>query len=198
MAVGHGGLYHSQSPEAFFLQAPGVKVVIPRSPIQAKGLLLASIRDPNPVLFFEPKILYRSAVEQVPVTDFELPLSSAEVLQEGSDLTIISYGPPIYTIETALGTLKSPPPDLEKLIPKSLRGLSVEVIDLRCIVPYDIETVVKSVNKTGRCIIVHEAGKTGGVGSELSAEIQERCFTRLEAPVCRVTGWESVVPSPLS
>jgi 2-oxoisovalerate dehydrogenase E1 component beta subunit len=191
MAVGHGGLYHSQSVEAFFMQAPGVKVVIPRSPIQAKGLLLASIRDPNPTLFLEPKILYRSAVELVPVDDFQLPLGSAEVLKEGKDLTIISYGPPLYTIETALSLLRSPTPDIAPLIPHDLRNLSVEVIDLRCIQPYDIETLVQSINKTGRCIIVHEAGKTGGVGGELAAEIQERCFTRLEAPIMRITGWDT-------
>ncbi|KAK4704076.1 peptidylprolyl isomerase domain and WD repeat-containing protein 1, partial [Phenoliferia sp. Uapishka_3] len=110
--------------------------------------LPAAIRDPNPVIFFEPKVLYRSAVEQVPVGDFQLPLSSAEVLREGSDLTIVSWGPPLYTIETALHLLQSPSEDLEGLVLKSLRGLSVELIDLRTIIPYDIETVVKSVNKT--------------------------------------------------
>ncbi|GAA6051160.1 hypothetical protein JCM3770_002568 [Rhodotorula araucariae] len=190
-AVGHGGLYHSQSPEAYFLQASGVKVVVPRSPIQAKGLLLSAIRDPNPVLFLEPKILYRSAVEQVPTADYELPLASAEVLREGADLTIISYGPPLYTIETALHHLKHPSEELAALIPQSLRDLSVELIDLRTIVPYDIETVVKSVNKTGRCMIVHEAPQSGSVASELSAEIQQRCFLRLEAPVKRLTGWDT-------
>ncbi|GAA5863897.1 hypothetical protein JCM1840_005812 [Sporobolomyces johnsonii] len=190
-AVGHGGLYHSQSPEAYFLQASGLKVVVPRSPIQAKGLLLSAIRDPNPVLFLEPKILYRSSVEQVPTCDYELPLSSAEILQEGKDLTIVSYGPPLYTIEGALHHLKHPSVDLERLIPQELRGLSVEVIDLRTIVPYDIDTVVKSVNKTGRCLIVHEAPQTGGMGSELAAEIQQRCFLRLEAPVKRLTGWDT-------
>ncbi|SCZ97348.1 BZ3500_MvSof-1268-A1-R1_Chr4-2g07154 [Microbotryum saponariae] len=191
MAVGHGGLYHSQSPEAYFLQAAGLKVVIPRSPIQAKGLLLSAIRDPNPVIFFEPKILYRSCVEQVPVSDYQLPLSSAEILQEGSDLTIVSYGPPLYTIEGALHLLANPSEDIQNLVPRDLRGLKVELIDLRTIMPYDIETVVNSVNKTGRCIVVHEAGKMGGVGSELAAEIQQRCFLRLEAPVQRVTGWDT-------
>ncbi|KAK4053787.1 hypothetical protein OIV83_001443 [Microbotryomycetes sp. JL201] len=186
-AVGHGGLYHSQSPEAYFLQASGIKVVVPRSPIQAKGLLLSAIRDPNPVLFLEPKILYRSAVEQVPTADYQLPLSSAEVLREGSDLTIISYGPPLYTIEGALHLLQNPTEDIAHLIPQDMRNLKVELIDLRTI----IETVVKSVNKTGRCLIVHEAVKTGGVGSELAAEIQERCFLRLEAPVQRITGWDT-------
>ncbi|GAA6016493.1 hypothetical protein JCM10207_002816 [Rhodosporidiobolus poonsookiae] len=190
-AVGHGGLYHSQSPEAYFMQASGLKVVVPRSPIQAKGLLLSAIRDPNPVLFLEPKILYRSAVEQVPVSDFELPLGRAEVLREGTDLTIVGYGPPLYTIEGALHMLKHPSPELEKLVPKDLRNLSVELIDLRTIVPYDIETVVQSVSKTGRCLIVHEAPQTGSVASELAAEVQQRCFLRLEAPVKRLTGWDT-------
>ncbi|KAJ8295520.1 2-oxoisovalerate dehydrogenase subunit beta, mitochondrial [Rhodotorula toruloides] len=190
-AVGHGGLYHSQSPEAFFLQASGLKIVVPRSPIQAKGLLLSAVRDPNPVLFLEPKILYRSAVEQVPTTDYELPLGQAEVLQEGKDLTIVSYGPPLYTVETALHHLRQPDEDLEKLVPRDLRGLSVELIDLRTIMPYDIETIVKSVNKTGRLMIVHEAPLAGSVASELAAEVQQRCFLRLEAPVKRLTGWDT-------
>lgn len=223
------------------------QVVVPRSPIQAKGLLLGTIFDSLCVLtfadppdfrsrhsrskprrefsprgamssahlsspsqlFLEPKILYRSAVEQVPTGDYQLPLSSAEVLQEGTDLTIVSYGPPLYTIEGALHLLKNPTEDIQSLIPEDLRHLSVELIDLRTIAPYDvspapswsksgadcavpqIETVVKSVNKTGRCIVVHEASKTGGVGSELAAEVQERCFLRLEAPVGRITGWDT-------
>lgn len=116
-------------------------MVVPRSPIQAKGLLLASIRDPNPVVFLEPKNLYRASVEQVPVGDYQLPLSSAEILQEGSDVTIVSYGPPLYTIESALHLLKEPTEDIEKLVPKSLRGLKVELIDLRTIVPYDVSSL---------------------------------------------------------
>ncbi|KAI5479548.1 2-oxoisovalerate dehydrogenase E1 component, beta subunit [Pseudohyphozyma bogoriensis] len=193
-AVGHGGLYHSQSPEGYFQQASGLKVVVPRSPVQAKGLLLASIRDPNPVLVLEPKILYRSAIEQVPTDDYQLPLCSAEVLQTGSDLTIVSWGPPLYTIETALHMLAQPDETISKLVPKDLRGLSVEVIDLRTVIPADVETVVRSVSKTGRCIVVHEAARTGGVGGELAAEVQERCFLRLEAPVLRVTGWDTPFP----
>lgn len=162
----------------------------------------------------------------MPTGDYQLPLSSAEILQEGSDLTIVSYGPPLYTIEGALHLLKNPTEDIKALIPEDVRNLSVELIDLRTIAPYDvscwilircvhrvdvpallwesasantqltsfsrqIETVVKSVNKTGRCIVVHEAVKTGGVGSELAAEIQERCFLRLESPVQRITGWDT-------
>ncbi|KAI8454831.1 thiamine diphosphate-binding protein [Phakopsora pachyrhizi] len=194
MAVGHGALYHSQSPEAYFHHAAGIKIVIPRSPSQAKGLLLASIRDPNPILFLEPKALYRSSVEYVPTTDYTLDLSKAEVLQTGTDLTIISYGTSIYTCEGALSLLSSPPEEIEELVPGSMRDLRVELIDLRTISPFDEETIVNSVNKTGRCIIVHEAAKNGGVGAEIAARIQEKCFTRLEAPVQRVCGWDTPFP----
>ncbi|OCB86717.1 pyruvate dehydrogenase [Sanghuangporus baumii] len=165
-------------------------IVIPRSPIQAKGLLLSSIRDPNPVLFMEPKILYRSAVEQVPIDDYELPLSSAEVLQSGSDLTLLSWGTPLYHCEAALHLLSTPPDSLSPLIPSSLRKTSVELIDLRTILPWDVESIEESVKKTGRLVIVHEASVTGGVGAEIAAEIQKRCFLRLEAPVKRVAAWD--------
>lgn len=195
MAVGHGGLYHSQSPEGFFLGASGIKIVIPRSPIQCKGLLLASIRDPNPVLFMEPKILYRSAVEQVPIDDFNIPLSRAETLMPGSDLTLLTWGTPVYHCESAISLLRSPPPTLEPLVPPSLRSATVELIDLRTILPWDIETIVESVKRTRRLVIVHEAGMTGGVGAEIAAEVQKRAFLRLEAPIRRITGWD--VPAAL-
>ncbi|KAG8855564.1 hypothetical protein FRB91_001985 [Serendipita sp. 411] len=195
MSVGHGGLYHSQSPEGFFLGASGIKIVVPRSPIQAKGLLLASIRDPNPVIFMEPKILYRSSVEQVPISDFTLPLSKIETLVPGSDLTLLTYGTPLYTCETALSMLSSPPPSLDNdtIVPKDVRKAKIELIDLRTILPWDVEGVVESVNRTGRLVIVHEAGQIGGVGAEIAAEIQKRCFLRLEAPVKRVCGWDTPV-----
>jgi len=193
MSVGHGGLYHSQSPEGFFLGAAGLKVVVPRGPIQAKGLLLSSIRDPNPVVFLEPKILYRSAVEHVPLSSYTLPLSSAEILRPGTDLTIVSWGTPLYTIETALSLLSSPPPSLAEFIPQDVRKASIEVIDLRTILPWDREAIVNSVKKTGRVILVHEAGKIGGVGSDIASVITEECFLHLEAPVKRVTGWDTPV-----
>ncbi|KAJ9060571.1 hypothetical protein DSO57_1029402 [Entomophthora muscae] len=145
-AVGHGGAYHSQSPEAFFPHASGLKVVIPRSPIQAKGLLLASIRDRNPVLFFEPKILYRSAVEHVPVGDYELPLGKAEVLKQGNDVTVLGWGSQIYALENAI-----------QMAEAKLPGLSCELIDLRTIYPWDVATIEASVNKTGRLVVAHEA-----------------------------------------
>ncbi|KAF8590024.1 thiamine diphosphate-binding protein [Ramaria rubella] len=193
MSVGHGGLYHSQSPEGFFMGASGLKIVVPRSPVQAKGLLLASIRDPNPVIFMEPKILYRSSVEQVPTDDFEIPLGRAEVLTPGADLTLLTYGTPIYHCETALSMLHSPPPSIAHHVPESVRSASIELIDLRTILPWDVHTVQKSVEKTGRLVIVHEAGRTAGVGAEIAAEIQKRCFLKLDAPVRRLTGWDTPV-----
>ncbi|ORY46095.1 Thiamin diphosphate-binding protein [Rhizoclosmatium globosum] len=172
-AVGHGALYHSQSPEAYFAHTPGLKIVYPRSPIQAKGFCLR--------LF--PKILYRSAVEQVPVDDFVLPLGKAEVVKEGKDLTVVGWGAQLYVLENAVN-------EAEKRMP----GLSVEIIDLRSILPWDRETVEKSVNKTGRLLIAHEAPHTGGFGGEIAATIQERCFLKLEAPISRVCGWDTPFP----
>ncbi|KAI9295597.1 hypothetical protein K502DRAFT_324262 [Neoconidiobolus thromboides FSU 785] len=182
-AVGHGALYHSQSPESFFPHAAGLKVVIPRSPIQAKGLLLASIRDRNPVLFFEPKILYRAAVEHVPIGDYELPLGKAEILKEGKDVTVLGWGSQIYALENAIQMAEEKHP-----------GLSCELIDLRTIFPWDVETIVKSVNKTGRLVIAHEAAKTMGFATEIATTIQEHCFLRLEAPIQRVTGYDTPFP----
>ncbi|ANB12625.1 pyruvate dehydrogenase (acetyl-transferring) subunit E1 beta [Sugiyamaella lignohabitans] len=180
--VGHGAMYHSQSGEAFFSHCPGLKVVIPRSPLQAKGLLLASIRDPNPVIFMEPKILYRASVEHVPLEDYELPLGKAEIIRPGSDVTLIGYGTQLYHMQAAA--------DLAK---EKLGGVSCEIIDLRTIVPWDRQTVFDSVNKTGRVVICHEAARSNGVGAELAAEIQENCFLRLESPIQRVTGWDTHV-----
>ncbi|KIV98819.1 uncharacterized protein PV09_09432 [Verruconis gallopava] len=176
-AVGHGALYHSQSPEALFSHIPGLRVVIPRSPIQAKGLLLTSILKCNdPVVFMEPKILYRAAREEVPLDPYFLPLSRAEILKEGTDVTIISYGTPLYYCRNAIAAAE-----------KDLK-CSVELIDLRTIYPWDRETVLNSVNKTGRAIVVHESMINAGVGAELAATIQEKSFLRLEAPVQRVAG----------
>ncbi|KAK4229378.1 F-actin capping protein alpha subunit-domain-containing protein [Podospora fimiseda] len=182
--VGHGALYHSQSPESLFTHIPGLRVIMPRSPLQAKGLLLAAIRSNDPCIFMEPKILYRAAVEQVPTAAYELPLSKAEVLKEGSDVTIVSYGQPLYK---CMAALKQAEKDL---------GISAELIDLRTIYPWDKECVLKSVRKTGRCIVVHEAMVNAGVGAEVAAAIQEdpETFVRLEAPVVRVAGWSIHMP----
>ncbi|KAJ1646972.1 hypothetical protein LPJ64_001593 [Coemansia asiatica] len=183
-AVGHGGLYHSQSPEAFFAHVPGLKVLMPRSPIQAKGLLLAAIRDRNPTIVFEPKVLYRSTVEQVPIDDFELPLSKAEILKPGSDVTVVGYGSQIYALENAI-----------QMIERDMPGVTCELIDLRTILPYDADTVAASVSKTGRLVVAHEAPRIQGFAAELAAEIQERCFLRLESPIQRVCGL--FIPHPL-
>ncbi|CAD8091139.1 unnamed protein product [Paramecium sonneborni] len=180
-AVGHGALYHSQSPEAYFAHTPGLKVVVPRDPIQAKGLLLASIRDKNPVIFFEPKALYRNAEDEVPLDDYELELSKAEVVQQGKHITLIGYGTSIRVLREA-----------SKMAEKD--GVSCEIIDLQTIYPYDGQTLVDSVKKTGRCIITHEAPQTCGMGAELSAFIQEKCFLHLEAPIRRVTGYDTPFP----
>lgn len=177
--VGHGGLYHSQSPESLFTHVPGLRVVMPRSPLQAKGLLLSAIRCNDPVIFMEPKILYRAAVEQVPVEGYELPLSKAEVVKEGKDVTVVSYGQPMYTCMQAI-----------EHIEKDL-GVSAELIDLRTVYPWDKETVFNSVRKTGRVVVVHESCVNAGVGAEVAAAIQEdpETFNRLESPVARVAGW---------
>ncbi|KAF9093394.1 hypothetical protein BGX29_012148 [Mortierella sp. GBA35] len=182
-AVGHGGHYHSQHPEAYFAHTPGLKVVVPRSPIQAKGLLLASIRDRNPVIFMEPKILYRAAVEMVPVGDYELPLGKAEILTQGTDLTVVGWGAQLYVLENAI-----------QLAQKKMPGLSVELIDLRSILPWDVETVCNSVNKTGRLLIAHEAPKTQGFAAEIASTVMERCFLRLEAPIQRLTSYDTPFP----
>lgn len=181
-AVGHGGHYHSQSPEAYFAHTPGLKVVVPRSPAAAKGLLLACVRDPNPCLFFEPKALYRAAVEEVPEGDYTLPLGVAEVVQKGADITVVAYGAQVHVAQRAADRAQAE------------LGASVEVIDLRTIAPWDRDTVAASVRKTGRLLVSHEAPRTGGFGAEVASEITERCFLSLEAPVQRVCGYDTPFP----
>jgi len=173
--------YHSQSPESLFTHIPGLRIVMPRSPSQAKGLLLASIASNDPVIFMEPKTLYRAAREEVPADAYTLPLSKAEILKPGTDVTIISYGTPLYTCTAAIEKAEQ---DF---------GVSIELIDLRTIYPWDRPTILESVNKTGRAIVVHESMVNAGVGAEVAATIQEQCFLRLEAPVQRVAGWSTHV-----
>jgi 2-oxoisovalerate dehydrogenase E1 component beta subunit len=157
---------------------------MPRSPLQAKGLLLAAIECGDPCVFMEPKVLYRAAVEEVPTASYTLPLGKAEIVKEGNDLTLISYGHPLYTCSSAIA-------EAEKDL-----GISVELIDLRTIYPWDKDTVLKSVRKTGRCIVVHESMVNAGVGAEIAASIQEdrETFLKLEAPVIRVAGWSIHTP----
>lgn len=176
-----GGLYHSQSPEAYFAHTPGLKIVVPRNPHQAKGLLLAAIHDPNPTLFFEPKRLYRASVGEVPEEDYRLPIGEAEVLKEGNDVTVLGWGAQMEVIEQAVERAEKD-------------GISCEVIDLRTILPWDAETVANSVFKTGRLVVTHEAPLTGGFAGEIAATIQERCFLYLESPIARVTGMDTPFP----
>lgn len=180
--VGHGALYHSQSNEAFFSHASGLKIVIPRGPYQAKGLLLSCINDNNPCLFFEPKALYRQSKDNVPKGYYELPLSKADIVQTGHDITIIGWGSMVNVIMEAAELIK------EK------HNRTCEVLDLQTILPWDKETVSKSVKKTGRILIAHEAPRTSGFGAEIAATIQEDCLYSLHAPVKRVTGYDIPVP----
>ena len=179
-----GGLYHSQSPEAYFAHTPGLKVVIPRNPYQAKGLLLASIRDDNPVIFFEPKRLYRASLGEVPEEDYQLPLGKAEVLQTGSDITLLAWGAQMETLQKAADLAAND-------------GISCEVIDLRSILPWDIETIANSVVKTGRLLVSQEAPLTAGFASEIAATIQQECFLHLESPIERVCGLDTPYPLAL-
>lgn len=181
-AVGHGAMYHSQSVEAFFAHCPGLKIVIPRGPIQAKGLLLSCIRDKDPCLFFEPKILYRLAVEQVPLKDYEIPLSKAEVLVEGDDVTLIGWGTQVHVLQ-----------EVCQMASDTLNA-SCELIDLVTILPWDRQTIINSVKKTGRVLIAHEAPITGGFGAEIAATLQKECFLHLEAPIHRVCGYDTPFP----
>ncbi|WP_148253921.1 alpha-ketoacid dehydrogenase subunit beta [Aidingimonas lacisalsi] len=179
-----GGLYHSQSPEAYFTHTPGLKVVVPRDPHQAKGLLLAAIRDANPVLFFEPKRLYRASTGEVSEADYQLPLGSADVLKTGDDITLVGWGAQMTMIEAAVEFAEE-------------QGISCEIIDLRTLMPWDVATVVESVVKTGRLVVTHEAPLTGGFAGEIAATIQERCFLYLESPIARVTGLDTPFPLTL-
>ena len=154
---------------------------MPRSPVQAKGLLLSCIRSNDPCLFFEPKILYRIAEEDVPTEDYTIPLGKAEVMQEGTDITIVAYG--MQTRQVRMAVKRA-----EEI------GISCETIDLRTILPWDQETVINSIKKTGKCIVTHEAPKTCGFGAEVSSQIQERAFDYLEAPVKRVCGYDTPFP----
>jgi len=177
----HAPEHHSESPEAILAHTPGIKVVIPSTPYEAKGLLLSSIRDPDPVLFLEPKRIYRAIREEVPEGDYSIPLGKARLVQEGKDVTVVAWGAMVREVLNASEQLKGD-------------KISVEVIDLRTISPIDIEAIVNSIRKTGRCVIVHEAPKTCGLGAEIIALINEKALLSLQAPVERVTGFDVPVP----
>ncbi len=189
-----GGQTHSQSPEALFTHVCGIKTVIPSNPYDAKGLLISAIEDEDPVMFFEPKRIYNGPFDghhdrpvqpwskhkasEVPDGYYQVPLGKAAIAREGNDLTVIAYGTMVHV---ALAAAED-------------SGIDAEVVDLRSLIPVDIETVKASVEKTGRCVIVHEATRTSGYGAELTALVQEHCFYHLEAPIERVAGWDTPYP----
>ncbi len=177
----HAPEHHSESTEALFAHMPGIRVVIPSSPSRAYGLLLAAIQDPDPVLFLEPKRIYRLIKQDVEDNGEALPLDTCFTLREGTDITLVSWGASIHE------TLKSAD-ELEQI------GISAEVIDIATIKPLDMKTILQSVEKTGRCIIIHEAARTCGVGAEIAAQLAEKGLMFLLAPVQRVTGYDTVMP----
>lgn len=173
--------HHSEANESIFTNVPGLRVVMPSSPQRAYGLLLAAIRDPDPVIFFEPKRIYRQYKEEVPDDGEALPLDVCFVLRDGSDVTLVSWGSQIKeTLETADALAKE--------------GISAEVIDVACLKPLDFDTILQSVKKTGRCVIIHEAAKTAGFGAEIAARLAEEAIYDLQAPVERVTGYDTHIP----
>jgi pyruvate dehydrogenase E1 component beta subunit len=176
----HAPEFHSDSPEAIYVHNPGLKVICASTPADAKGLLLSAIRDPDPVIFFEPKRVYRSYREQVSEEAYTLPIGKAKVVSEGTDVTVVTWGACVFQ---CLGAMDQLPEDV-----------SVELIDLRTIHPFDLDTIVASVQKTGRCVIVQEAALLCSMASELSSQIQEQCFLNLEAPVQRVAGFDTIMP----
>jgi pyruvate dehydrogenase E1 component beta subunit len=179
-----GGHYHSQSPEAHFIHTAGLKVVVPSNPYDAKGLLISAIQDPDPVLFFEPKRVYRAAKGDVPEGEYAVPLGKARVTREGSQVTVLAWGAMWHEADQAVREAAA-------------AGIDCELVDLRSLQPLDLDAIVASVDKTGRAVIVHEAPRTCGFGAELSALLQERCFLRLEAPITRVTGFDTPFPYTL-
>ena len=190
----HGGQTHSQSPESLFTHVCGLTTVLPSNPYDAKGLLIASIEDDDPVIFLEPKRIYNGpfdghhdqpvvpwsshALGEVPDGYYRVELGRAEVRRPGDDLTVLAYGTMVHVAEAAAAET----------------GIDAEIIDLRTLLPLDTDTIETSVNKTGRCVVVHEATRTSGFGAELAATVQELCFYRLEAPIERVTGWDTPYP----
>lgn len=179
-----GGHYHSQSPEAYFCHTPGLQVVIPSTPYDAKGLLKAAIRGEDPVIFMEPKKIYRSFKQELPNEDYVVPIGPARIVQEGSDVSVFCYGSMVHVVQIAANKATE-------------AGQSVEIIDLRTLYPLDMETILNSVKKTGRAIVVHEAPKTCGYGAEIAATIAEKAVEYLEAPILRVAGFDTPFPYTL-
>ena len=177
----HGGPFHSQSPESYFMNVPGLKIVVPATPTDAKGLMIAAIRDPDPVIFLEHKFLYRRLKEDVPEGDYTTPIGAARVARAGKDVSIITYGAMVHS-------------SLEAADLVAAEGVSVEVLDLRTLLPMDRPRILETVKKTGRALIVHEATRTGGPGGEIAALIGEYAFEHLDAPIVRVAPPDTPVP----
>jgi 2-oxoisovalerate dehydrogenase E1 component beta subunit len=177
----HGGPFHSQNPEMWFVHNPGLKVVCPATPSDAKGLIKASIRDNNPVVFFEHKYLYRRIKEEVPAGDYIVPLGKARTAREGRDLTIITYAALVHTALEAAEIL-------------AREGIETEILDLRTLSPLDREAIAESVRKTNKVILLHEHSRTGGIAGELAAIINEEAFDELDGPIVRITGLDSAIP----
>lgn len=177
----HGGPFHSANPEMYFVHTPGLKVVEPATVYDAKGLLKAAIRDPDPVLYFEPKYLYRRIKDEIPNEDYVVPIGKAALRKEGRDITLVTYGPTLYTALEAAQHLEG-------------EGISLEIIDLRSLLPFDEEMVLESVKKTSRLIILHEDTLTGGIAGEIAARVADQAFVYLEAPIKRITGPDTPVP----
>jgi 2-oxoisovalerate dehydrogenase E1 component beta subunit len=177
----HGGLYHSQSVEALFFHVPGLKIVVPSTPYDCKGLLKAAIRDPDPVLFFEHKKSYRRVRGEVPDGDFTVPLASADVKRQGTDITIITYGVGVHLALEAAERIEA-------------EGVSVEVVDLRTLAPLDTDTIGQSIARTNKALILHEDNKTGGIGAEIAALLAERYFEQLDGPILRVAAADTHIP----
>jgi len=173
--------HHSDSPESYLIHTPGIKVVMPSSPYDAKGLLIAAIRDPDPVIFFEPKKVYRAIKEEVPEEEYIIPLGKAKIIKEGSDITLITWGAAVKTSLEAV---------------QSMSNIGIEVIDCRTLSPLDTSTIIQSVQKTGKAVIVQEAQKTLGFAAEIIARINEKALYSLQAPIERVTGYDIIVPLP--
>ena len=174
--------HHSESPESHYMHIPGIKVVVPSRPYNAKGLLISAIRDPDPVIFFEPKKIYRAFKEEVPEEEYTIPLGKAEILKEGEDVTLIGFGAWIKNCLEAAEELKN--------------EISVEVLDLQTLSPLDVDAIIDSVKKTGRAVVVQEAQKTCGIASEITSLINEKAFLNMEAPVEVLAGVDTITPMP--
>ncbi len=179
----HPPEHHSESTEAMLVHTPGIQVVAPSSPYDAKGLLISAIRSPEPVVFLEPKRIYRAVRQEIPETLYTVPIGQASVVQEGTDVTLIGWGSMMQEVLQAAEQLRTD-------------GISADVVDLRTLSPMDVPTLIASVQKTGRAVVVHEAARTCGVGAEIVAQINEKALLSLEAPVERVTGFDTVFPLP--